>query len=692
MIKNNSLKLFLLGAAILFWELALIRWLGSSIRIVAYYSNFVLIAAFLGLGVGAISGRYKISIQRLILPLLILCILIGPLLGNFFSANPDTADEFVWVGTPAGISARSFISGSLIVLPYWLALLGVFIPVVLLFAGFGRWLADLFKKLTPLKAYSTEIGGSLLGIGLFALMSYVQTPPLFWFIAGLTILVPILEIKLRDYVMAGFALVLVLVGVAQETSHLIWSPYYKIQIAQLQQIYDLKTKKPVDISQYPTYAITVNNDYHQLAMDLNVRTEEHNFFKSWRWLYDLPYQNKNVPDGPILVVGAGTGNDVSAALRNTRDTLVYAVEIDSAIINLGRQYHPERPYDNPRVRIVNDDARSFFTETQTKYSRVVFGFLDSHTLMSSFSSVRLDNFVYTKESMEQVKNLLLPGGEVYLTFASNKPWIHQRLINLLDSVFDRQTTFELDKINLYANGVIYKNGKSVENNEALAQKTASNPEIRIPTDNWPFLYMKDPVIPQHYQIFMILIAILGIGSFSLLKKEERKLRQTYFFMGAGFFLIETSNVISLSLLYGSTWVVNITVFASILSLILLGNWVCHVTSKPRYNILFSGLLASVFISYLVPPVALLSFNLNFIQGILAGLVFLGPVFFAAVIFGHLIKKEDNLPQAYGSNLLGATIGGSLEYFSLVMGIKPLLLITLIFYAAAWINLRLSSRN
>ena len=45
----------------LFWELVLIRWLGASIRIVAYFSNLVLISAFFGLGVGrarhALPGR-----------------------------------------------------------------------------------------------------------------------------------------------------------------------------------------------------------------------------------------------------------------------------------------------------------------------------------------------------------------------------------------------------------------------------------------------------------------------------------------------------------------------------------------------------------------------------------------------------------------------------------------------------------
>ena len=71
-------------------------------------------------------------------------------------------------------------------------------------------------------------------------------------------------------------------------------------------------------------------------------------------------------------------------------------------------------------------------------------------------------------------------------------------------------------------------------------------------------------------------------------------------------------------------------------------------------------------------------------------VFLGPIFFASVVFGHLIKQEKNLYQAYGSNLLGAVIGGSLEYFSLVMGIKFLLIFTFGFYALAFVFLMTSN--
>ena len=47
----------------------LIRWLGASIRIVAYFSNLVLISAFFGLGIGALCARFAIRLERAIAPL-----------------------------------------------------------------------------------------------------------------------------------------------------------------------------------------------------------------------------------------------------------------------------------------------------------------------------------------------------------------------------------------------------------------------------------------------------------------------------------------------------------------------------------------------------------------------------------------------------------------------------------------------
>src|SRR5262249_376491 len=134
--------------------------------------------------------------------------------------------------------------------------------------------------------------------------------------------------------------------------------------------------------------------------------------------YSVPYQVAPHP-GRVLVVGAGSGNDVAAALRNGASH-VDAVEIDPLLVKLGKKYHPEHPYDSPRVTVFVNDARAFFKRGNEKYDLIVFGFLDSHTMFSSLSVLRLDDYVYTLESMREAKSLLAQNGTAVLAFDSGR--------------------------------------------------------------------------------------------------------------------------------------------------------------------------------------------------------------------------------------------------------------------------------
>src|ERR1700680_4929664 len=77
----------------------------------------------------------------------------------------------------------------------------------------------------------------------------------------------------------------------------------------------------------------------------------------------------------------------------------------------------EQPYEDPRVHAVVNDARSFFRSTQEQFDVVAFGLLDSHTLLSHASSVRLDSFVYTVEGLREARAHLKTGGILSLSFA-----------------------------------------------------------------------------------------------------------------------------------------------------------------------------------------------------------------------------------------------------------------------------------
>lgn len=673
---RNATRLFLCGLAALFWELALIRWLGATIRIVAYFSNLVLISAFFGLGVGALLTRFPIRLERLIGPLAGLAVGLGLALGGIWHPNPGSALEFIWIGAPSGIAvdapATQLASTGLV-------LLLIYVTNAALFTAFGQYMGKLFRTHAPLRAYSIEIGGSIAGILLFALLSHLQLGPVVWFAAGCALLLAMVPWRPLDAVVILAVAALAIAGARIESRDHTWSPYYRISIEPIRQITDRATKQQVTFPEPVGNVLTVNNDFHQMMLDLRPRASEHPFLAGWRSFYDAPYLADRVlgalPPGKILIVGAGTGNDVAAALRQT-DRAVTAVEIDPTIASLGRKLHKESPYQDPRVTLVIDDARSFFHRAPSgEYAAVVFGFLDSHRLLSAFSSVRLDNFIYTGEAMREVRRLLVPNGRVALSFASNREWIHERLAALVGTNFGKPFLF-VDRTG-YSNGIIYFGVRGTP--------PAAAAPLDLPTDDWPFLYLQRRSVPGHNVIFLLVAVGLSIAALLILPKGERRIRVPYLLLGAAFFLLETSNVVRMALLFGSTWLVNTVVFAGILVLVLLANLTASRWKVPLT--LCIGLLAlGILLAATLPTSALLQLPF-WPRAIAAVLVYLGPVYFGGLIFAHLIEHEPRLYEAYGSNVLGAVLGGTAEYFSLVFGFTFLLAIALVCYLGVFVLVR-----
>ena len=80
------------------------------------------------------------------------------------------------------------------------------------------------------------------------------------------------------------------------------------------------------------------------------------------------------------------------------------------------KYHPERPYDDPRVNLSINDARNFFRTADQKYDLIVYGVLDSHTALSHASNLRVDSYVYTREGIAEAFKLLKPDGVLSISF------------------------------------------------------------------------------------------------------------------------------------------------------------------------------------------------------------------------------------------------------------------------------------
>ena len=140
------------------------------------------------------------------------------------------------------------------------------------------------------------------------------------------------------------------------------------------------------------------------------------------------------PFDDVLIIGAGSGNDVAAALANGVKH-VDAVEIDPVINDIGRLKHPNKPYSDPRVSIHLTDGRGFLRQSRVKYDMIVYALVDSLALHSSYSSVRLESYLFTQQAIRDVKAHLKPDGVFVMYNAYRHGWLVGRLAALADHAF-----------------------------------------------------------------------------------------------------------------------------------------------------------------------------------------------------------------------------------------------------------------
>ncbi len=668
-----KLKLFLASCLSLYFEVVIIRYLSSEVPVFAYLKNLSLVAIFLGIGLGMVLGRIPRDLIRIfpfITVALFLLISFASPLGLTHLPFPNV-DYFVW-------GSRGNFSGTPLsmLLRYLVAILGFLALLVFFFSVLGGLMAEKFSQLPALVGYGINLAGSLTGVVIFTALSVFALPPVVWMIVGFSLALPFFfRVRLMPLV---FLIIVSVMG--WPDANVFWSPYYRISLERL--------PSPPDWPHPSAWLLTVNYDYHQTIVNLSQHFMAYHadveFYRSAYASYELPYQFVPRPD-EVLVVGAGTGNDVAAALRHGA-THVDAVEIDPLILKLGREVHPERPYNSPHVTLYVDDARAFFKKVRKKYDVIVFGYLDSHTLLTSFSSLRLDNYVYTLESFQEARSLLREGGSLFLGFSSGQTFVSDRLFATLTRAFGVEPEVYFMR---GANGVVFLEGKARETATPVAvpkvtdQLRARANSEKLATDRWPFLYLKAPTIP--ISILIVLIPFL-CGSLVLLQRTtpiRRKITWEdlhFFFLGAGFLLLETKGVTELSLLFGSTWVVNAVVISAFLVMALLAN--ALVTSRPvslpgAYGCLFALLAVGTILPY-----ALLESFPAWGKVLAGGALVSLPVFFSGLIFSSSFRDAPRPAEALGINLLGAVVGGVLENTVMVGGTPILGGLVILLYVLA----------
>ncbi len=784
---RQAFDLFLISWLVLFLELACIRWFPSHVLFLTFFTNTVLLACFVGMSVGCLVARRP---GRLILQtpyLLALAIGAGLLTDQFSSslmglfdvgnqANPDV----VFFGTEEGLThEKSFtipieVVGSLF-----------FVLIAGLMVGPGQEMGRAFNRVANrTTAYSANLLGSLVGIGMFAACSYLRLPPIIWFGAsGAVIAYLLLRKDPNALTFTGkvslpigrlvplFCLVLVLVLTSftsgffpSESGRLTtWSPYYRIDyFPDAQRIYTNKiSQQLMEPRDNPTVAP-----------------------------YALPYlfQRDLRKDGTpawgefkrILIIGAGSGNDVARALRwAPADAKIDAVEIDPVIQSIGAANHPDEPFKDPRVTVYLNDGRNFLRRADSKtYDLVIFALIDSLVLQSGYSNIRLESYLFTRESFSDVRRVLKPTGVYAVYNFFRQGWIAARIRDQLRVAFEGVDPVVMTappraqiELSLFEPGGFTMFFAGSESVVASLRSAFSDPSIRYwypwwtgvstdstacfavkppterptpsthpyftedwdphtgetlrdpltgavrlkavepmwfgmrlatvqetnggiqATDNWPFLYSRDAIIPGLTWRGIVLTIVLSFGlwlafggpgaispnrAFSTSPTPEWTFMLRSFFLGVGFMLVETKAVVEMALLFGGTWMVNSVVFAGILMMSLAGNLFAGKVNPKRLEPYYFGLFIALGIGLAIPPGAFLGLHPT-VQILGACLLVFAPIAFAGVIFAGSFRRTTQPDRVFGANVAGALVGGLAENSSVMLGFRLLLCVAFGFY-------------
>jgi len=673
--RKPASRLFLLGFLTLFLELALIRYLAGNVWNLGFFPNLVLLGTFIGMGTGFVFHHFigkNLSHWLFILSaflLLILVLFVGyfPLsVPGFGRWQGNIGGELFFTSTPEKIESN-----------LWYFVLW-FVNVVFIFACISQQTAKLFSLFRPLKAYTLDIAGSCCGILSFIAISWLQLPVSLWFIIFFALLLFASQPGKYSSWLIIIPLVFVVILTKRQDQQLlyqksetrkpdvIWSPYQKLEFV----------KGP--------NAIFVNGIMHQkMENDISFT------------LYPLPYKRRLstglAPYKQVLILGAGSGNDVAAALAYDAQH-IDALEIDPAIARLGRQYHPLKPYADPRVTLTVTDGRAFLTQATQQYDLIIFALTDSLVKASPLAQLRLENYLFTLESTQKAFSLLSENGDLIFYNYYRTEWLQEKIRQMLV----KGTGVDPEIIHKENDFVMFRVGKQ---DGPRSLQSSSNIAVDIPRDDWPFLYLQKRGIPTLYLVAMLALACL-ICLFllplhfldkKLLGKNKKtgglKIKLAFIFMGVAFLLLETKSIIQFGLLFGTTWHNTSLVFLAILLLVLAANWTAAIVKNHALlPIAFFLLLVSCFGSLFFPLSNLLYLESSFTRFVLASLITFAPIYFANLIFSIALREQEVPEHLFGWNLMGATLGGILEYTSMAFGYNALSLTVAICYTFVFILL------
>jgi hypothetical protein len=657
-LDDPRVRLFLTSGTLLFVELLLIRWVPANVRYVGFFSNFVLMASFLGIGLGILLGRTGRRLPIAPFALLLLAI-VWLVYEAQLNVQIKSSDELFF-----GLAESQAADANFLVLPMIVGL------VAAVMAALALPLGPLLRSRPPLEAYAIDIAGSMAGIAGFTVLSASGTSPVAWF-ATVAVVLGLLALGSGVRVwsaVGGLAMAGVIwLAIGASGSGDVWSPYYRISTYVVSD---------------GNLTINVNGIPHQ-ALHPVAEPKDPWYDQVYKWFPGRTFDE-------VLIVGAGSGSDVALALSKGVGH-VDAVEIDPAIQGIGIDQHPDRPYADPRVTRIVNDGRAYLRTTEKRYDLVIFALPDSLTLVSTAANIRLESFLFTEEAFAAVRDHLSPDGVFVLYNLYRQPWLIAKLADELDHVFGApplvRTYFATSATLANGPAVIALNGGPPPGDAVDPVPDAGSPEPRPATDDWPFLYLRTPFVAPYYLLALALILVAAGAAVAVGARATgtslRRFSPHFFVLGIAFLLLETRSLVSFSLLFGTTWIVNALAFFGILASVLVAIAVNARFPMRRPAPFYVGLFATLALAFLLPPEQLL-LDPPWLRYLLAGGLAFAPVFFANLVFSYSFRETRTADMAFASNLLGAMVGGALEYLALLSGYRMLLILVAALYVLAWL--------
>lgn len=644
---NDKARLILSSFLMLFVELALIRWLGSNVIYLSYFSNFVLMGSFLGIGLGFLQAKARTD--WFAFTLVLLTLLVG--FARIFPVTINrSGSDLIYFGAVFGG------------LPIWLLLPAIFLATAMVMASIAQAVARLFGRFAPLEAYRLDILGSLAGVAAFSALAFLGTPPVVWgaIVTGLCVLLYLPKVTFLHAV-AGVGLV-ILLGQESLTPGASWSPYYKIRLFP---------------ARGGAINLTINGVPHQVIEAMAMRRKyEPIYFVPYARLHGNPLRN-------VMVIGAGDGGDVAIALAAGAEH-VDAVEIDPDIYRIGYALNPDKPYHNRRVTIHIDDGRAFLQQTKNRYDLILFALPDSLSVISGQSALRLESYLFSYEAISAARSHLTPVGAFGMYNYYRESWLVDRYARTIEAAFGAKPC--VDSVGWAGKFVVFVVGREAGNVRCRTVWTpATSPVPEPATDDHPFPYLRVPSIPSLYlgAVSLILLVSLVLVRIAAGPLSGMRDYSDLFFMGCAFLLLETKNVVQFALLFGTTWFVNALVFFGILVAVLAAIEVARRLRIARPGWVYVALLGSLSVAWAVKPEWLLTLDFATRFTLSTALAF-APIFLANLVFAQRFRDIGSSTTAFAANLLGAMVGGVLEYSSLLLGYRNLLVVVAVLYGLSFI--------